>query len=50
MDPNVIKTDGFYCINESLSAVYHTYKLNLRWIEITYMQINVFTGTDKKYD
>jgi hypothetical protein len=50
MDPNVVSIDGFDCISESLSVVYHTYKLNLSWIEIKYIQINVFTGTDKKYD
>jgi len=46
----VVSIDVFYCISESLSAVYHTYKLNLSWIEIKYVEINVFTGTDKKYD
>jgi hypothetical protein len=50
MDPNVITIDGFYYISESLSAVYHMYEFNLSWIEIKYIEINVFTGTDKKYD
>jgi hypothetical protein len=44
MDPNVVSIDGFYCIRESLSALYHTYKLNLSWIEIKYIPIDVFTG------
>jgi hypothetical protein len=50
MDPNVVSIDVFYCVSESLSAVYHTYKLIVSWIEIKYVEINVFTGTDKKYD
>ena len=50
MDTKVVSIDGFYCISESLSAVYHAYKLNLSLIEIKYIEINVFTGNDKKYD